>query len=40
MFYSIFYFIASKNPFKKDVVGQKLFVEDLALLIMKNHLPL
>jgi hypothetical protein len=37
---SIFYSIASKYPFKKDVVGQKMFVEDLALLVMKNHLPL
>jgi len=33
-------FWASKNPFKKDDVEQKMFVENLALLIVKNHLPL
>ncbi len=38
--FSIFEFFASKYPFKKDDVEQKMFVENLAFLIMKNHLPL
>jgi hypothetical protein len=36
---SIFFF-PTKEPFKKDDVQQKQFVEDLTLLIIKNHLPL
>ncbi len=35
---SIFDFFASKDPFRKDDVEQKMFVENLTLLIMKNHL--
>ncbi len=31
-------FFASKDPFKKDDVKQKMFIENLALLIVKNHL--
>jgi len=38
--FSIFEFFALKYPFKKDDVEQKMFVENFALLIMKNHLPL
>jgi len=38
--FSISEFFASKDPFKKNDVEQKMFVENLALLIMKNHLPL
>ncbi len=34
---SISKFFASKVPFKKDDVEQKMFVENLALLIVKNH---
>ncbi len=30
----------TKEPFKKDDVQQKQFLEDLGLLIVKNHLPL
>jgi len=37
---SISKFFVSKDPFKKDDVEQKLFMEILAFLIMKNHLPL
>jgi hypothetical protein len=37
---SIFYFFISKDLFKNDDVEQKMFVENLALLIVKNHLPL
>ncbi len=37
---SIFDFFASKDLFKNDDVEQNMFVEDLALLIVKNHLPL
>jgi len=37
---SISEFFASKDPFKKNDVEQKMFVENLALLIVKNHLPL
>ncbi len=37
---SIYNFFASKVPFKKDAVEQHMFVENLAFLIMKNHLPL
>jgi hypothetical protein len=33
-------FFASKEPFKKDDVKQKMFIENLAFLIMKNHLLL
>jgi hypothetical protein len=37
---SIFEFFASKDPLKKDDVEQKMFVKNLAFLIVKNHLPL
>ncbi len=37
---SIFEFFASKDPFKKDDVEQKMFMENLAFLIMKSYLPL
>ncbi len=33
-------FFTSKDPLKKDDVEQKMFVENLTLLIVKNHLPL
>jgi hypothetical protein len=33
-------FFVSKCPFKKDDVEKKKFVDNLALLIVKNHLPL
>jgi hypothetical protein len=31
-------FFGAKDPFKKDV-QQKQFLQDLALLVVKNHLP-
>jgi hypothetical protein len=34
----IFYFFLVKDLFKKDIVQQKEFVQDLGLLIVKNHL--
>lgn len=37
---STLFIFASKDPFKNDDVEQKMFMEDLALLIVKNHLPL
>jgi hypothetical protein len=37
---SIFEFFASKDPFKKNDVKQNMLLENLALLIVKNHLPL
>jgi len=37
---SILNFFALKDPFKKVNVEQKMFMENPALLIMKNHLPL
>ncbi len=37
---SIFEFLTSKDPFKKDDVEQKMFMENLALLITKSHLHL
>jgi hypothetical protein len=37
---SISLFFATKEPFKKDDVQQKQSLEDLTLLIVKNHLPL
>jgi hypothetical protein len=33
-------FFASKEPFKKDDVERKMFMENLELLILKNHLLL
>jgi hypothetical protein len=33
-------FFDAKDSFKKDDVQQKEFLEDLVLLIMKNHLPI
>jgi hypothetical protein len=33
-------FFTSKDPFKKDDVEQKMFMENLALLITNSHLPL
>jgi hypothetical protein len=35
----IFSFFVAKELFKKDDVQQKQFLEDLTLLIVKNHLP-
>jgi hypothetical protein len=37
---SIFEFFASKDPFKKDDVKEKMFLENLALLTIRNHLLL
>ncbi len=37
---STFEVFASKNPFTKNDVEQKMFMENLALLIVKNYLPL
>jgi hypothetical protein len=37
---SISNFFVTKEPFKKDDVQQKQFLEYLGLLIVKNHLPL
>jgi hypothetical protein len=37
---SIISFFVAKKPFKKDDVQQKRFLEDLIILIVKNHLPL
>jgi hypothetical protein len=36
----IFKFLFAKLLYKKDVMQQKHFFEDLALLIVKNHLPI
>jgi hypothetical protein len=33
-------FFGAKDPFKKYVVQQKQFLQDLALLVVKNHLPI
>jgi hypothetical protein len=33
-------FLFQKDPFKKYDVGKKKFVDNLALLIVKNNLPL
>jgi hypothetical protein len=38
--FSILEFFVSKEPFKKDDVEQKMFVENFTLLIVKNHLLL
>jgi hypothetical protein len=38
--FSISKFFASKDPLKKNDVEQKMFVEILALFILKNHLLL
>jgi hypothetical protein len=38
--FSIFEFLALKDPFKKNDMEQKMFVENLTFLIVKNHLPL
>ncbi len=32
-------FFGAKDPFKKDVVQQKQFLQDLAFLVVKNQLP-
>ncbi len=37
---AIFVFFVVKEPFKKDDVQQKDFLQDLGLLIVKNNLPL
>ncbi len=37
---SIFKCFTSKDPFKKDDVEQKMLLENLTLLIVKNHLLL
>jgi len=34
------FFFAMKEPFKKDNVQQKYFLQSLGLLIIKNNLPL
>jgi hypothetical protein len=31
---------STKDPFKKDDVQQKQFLQDLGLLNVKNHLPI
>jgi hypothetical protein len=33
-------FFCTKDPFKKDFVQQKQFLQDLAFLVVKNHLPI
>jgi hypothetical protein len=33
-------FLGAINPYKKDNVHQKDFVENLGLLVIKNHLPI
>jgi hypothetical protein len=33
-------FFITKNPFQKDHMQQILFLEDLGLSIVKNHLPM
>jgi hypothetical protein len=33
-------FFGAKDPFKRDVVQQKKFLQDLAFLVAKNHLPI
>jgi hypothetical protein len=33
-------FFSPKFPYKKDELQQKYFFENLALLIVKNHLPI
>jgi hypothetical protein len=33
-------FFGAKDPFKKDDVQQKQFLQDLALLVVKSHLPI
>jgi hypothetical protein len=33
-------FFDAKDPFKRDVMHQKQFLQDLALLVIKNHLPI
>jgi hypothetical protein len=42
MFFLILHlvFFSTKEPFKIDDVQQKQILEDLILLIVKNHLPL
>jgi hypothetical protein len=37
---SISSFVFARKPFKKEDVQQKYFLEDLNLLVVKNHLPL
>jgi hypothetical protein len=32
-------FLSAKDPFMKDVVQQEQFLQDLAFLVVKNHLP-
>ncbi len=33
-------FFSTKDSFKKDDVRQKQFLQDLGLLVVKNHLPM
>jgi hypothetical protein len=33
-------FLGAMNRYKKDNMHQKDFVEDLGLLVIKNHLPI
>jgi len=36
--FEILKFFGAKDPFKKYIVQQKQFLQDLALLVVKNHL--
>jgi hypothetical protein len=36
----ILIFLGVKDPYKKDAMQQKQFLQDLALLVGKNHLPI
>ncbi len=38
--FKILKFFGAKDPLKKDVVQQKQFLQDLTLLVVKNHLPI
>jgi hypothetical protein len=38
--FEILDFFGAKDPFKKDVVHQKQFLQYLALLVIKNHFPI
>jgi hypothetical protein len=36
----IFEFFFTKDPFKKNDVQQKSFLQDLGLLVVKSHVPM
>jgi hypothetical protein len=38
--FEILEFFGAKDPYKKDVIQQKQFLQDLALLVGKNHHPI